>query len=216
MNPFGSGAKIAGYILAGGESRRFNCAIKGLQPLNEKPMIQHVIERFEPQVDSLTINSHFIEYTQFELATVGEKNTFKGPLSGLLHCMQHMHDYYPSAEWLAIVPCDAPFLPKDMISLLTDSNDNEHNNYRAQCFSYANELQPTFSIWHKDLLNDLQATVVEQQWGGLKIFLKHLSEHVDDAVNVVEYAQQTINPFFNINSEKDLSEAHKILKKNLS
>lgn len=205
INHIEKDAKLVGYILAGGESRRFNYEIKGLAPLGGKAMIEHVIERFKPQVDYLNINSHFIEYSQFGFPTLGETNNFLGPLSGLFHCMQHMHDYYPSAEWLVLTPCDAPFMPKNMTKRLM-----QNNSYRAQCFSYEGELQPTFSIWHKDLLDDLRAAFKMHQWGGLKIFLEHLG----DAVNVVEYPQQTINPFFNINSEKDRIEAEKILKKN--
>lgn len=201
-----SNAEIVGYILAGGESRRFNLEIKGLKLLNDKPMIQHVIERFRPQVDCLNINSHFIEYSQFGFPTVGEADNFLGPLSGLFRCMQHMNDYYPSAKWLVLSPCDAPFLPKNMVNLLTK------NDHVAQCFSYEGELQPTFSIWHKDLLSDLQKAIKVHQWGGLKIFLEHLG----NAVNVVEYPHQATNPFFNINSENDLVEAEKILKKNSS
>jgi len=198
--------KIVGYILAGGESRRFNYESKGLKPLKTSqkvPMIEYVIQRFSPQVDALNINSHFPEYASFGCPIVGDAHTFLGPLSGLYNCMQHMTTYYPSAEWLAIAPCDAPFMPNDMIQLLS----SDANNYQAQCFQYGGQLQPTFSIWHRDLFDQLETAVKKHQWGGLKIFLQSLG----DTVNVVEYPQQTINPFFNINSEQDRVQAEQIL-----
>ena len=54
--------KITGILLAGGQGRRMGGVDKGLQLLRGKPMAQHVIERFAPQVDELLINAnHNIE-----------------------------------------------------------------------------------------------------------------------------------------------------------
>ena len=41
---------ISAVILAGGKARRMNGADKGLQLLQNKPLISHVIERLQPQV----------------------------------------------------------------------------------------------------------------------------------------------------------------------
>ena len=47
---------ISAVILAGGKARRMNGADKGLQLLQNKPLISHVIERLQPQVVDISIN----------------------------------------------------------------------------------------------------------------------------------------------------------------
>lgn len=217
--------QIIGYILAGGQSSRFDHQIKGLVPLEGKPLIQHAIDRLKSQVDELIINSHFTEYETLGLPIVPDHNEFLGPLFGVYHCMQHQRTHYPEADWVAIAPCDAPFVPTDMIELLISSNskhssnkDCHENTYLAQCLSYESHIQPTFSIWHRDVFDLLEAAIKEQQWGGLKIFLRSLStsdgaiDVTNEPVNIIEYPKQDINPFFNVNSQQGLDEAVELLK----
>ena len=49
---------ITGVILAGGLGRRMGGVDKGLQLLNGRPLVSHVIERLAPQVDELLINAN--------------------------------------------------------------------------------------------------------------------------------------------------------------
>ena len=44
---------ITGLILAGGRGMRMGGVDKGLQTLQGKPMIAHVIQRLQPQVDRI-------------------------------------------------------------------------------------------------------------------------------------------------------------------
>ena len=197
-------ANVVAYILAGGESRRFNCQIKGLQRLQNKPLIQHVITRLEPQVSTININSHFDEYAQFGFPLVPDFNDkFMGPLAGLLASMQHLNTYHPEIEWLMIVPCDSPLLPHDLVFHLSQNSDH----YQACCIEYQKQLQPPFSLWHKSLIEKLEDAVMHKQWGGLKAFINSL-EH---KVNIIEYPEQDNDPFININSSDDLQQLEHFL-----
>jgi molybdopterin-guanine dinucleotide biosynthesis protein A len=49
---------ITGLILAGGLSTRMGGRDKGLQLLEGRPMITHIIERLQPQVGPLLINAN--------------------------------------------------------------------------------------------------------------------------------------------------------------
>jgi molybdopterin-guanine dinucleotide biosynthesis protein A len=49
--------RIAGLILAGGESRRMGTD-KALVTLSGRPMIEHVIARLGPQVEALAISAN--------------------------------------------------------------------------------------------------------------------------------------------------------------
>ena len=46
---------ISAVILAGGKARRMAGKDKGLQLLQGKPLIQHVIERVQPQISDIAI-----------------------------------------------------------------------------------------------------------------------------------------------------------------
>ena len=44
---------VSGLVLAGGQGSRMGGVDKGLQPFRGKPMVAHVLERLEPQVDEV-------------------------------------------------------------------------------------------------------------------------------------------------------------------
>lgn len=48
---------ILGAILAGGKSSRFGCD-KALALVHNKPLMQHAIDRLEPQVDAIVCCGH--------------------------------------------------------------------------------------------------------------------------------------------------------------
>ena len=50
--------QITGLILAGGRGSRMGSIDKGLAPLGNQPMVQHVIDRLKPQVQRLLINAN--------------------------------------------------------------------------------------------------------------------------------------------------------------
>ena len=197
--------KIAAYILAGGQSQRFSGEVKALQMLNGKTLLDHIIDRLSDQIDSLHINTHLNGFESYHLPIVSDdsNNLYNGPLSGLLACMQHMHTQLPKKDWLLITPCDAPYLPTDLVIYLSKNL----TNHKAACVSYENHLQPTFSIWHKSLLTQIDAAVNKKKWGGLKILIQHLKANV----KIVEYPLQTINPFMNINTKEELNQAELLL-----
>lgn len=89
---------------------------KGLQPLHGRPLIQHVIERLRPQLDSVLINANqnLERYAEFGCPVVPDRIAgFAGPLAGLdagLHAT--------NAPFIVTVPCDSPFLPPDLVARL--------------------------------------------------------------------------------------------------
>ena len=50
--------KITGLVLAGGRGSRMGSVDKGLQHFKGKPMVVHVLARFQPQVDEILINAN--------------------------------------------------------------------------------------------------------------------------------------------------------------
>jgi molybdopterin-guanine dinucleotide biosynthesis protein A len=94
---------------------------KGLQPLQGKPLLQHVIERLSPQVDRLLINANqnIERYQAFGCPVLADRiGGFAGPLAGL-DAGLHATD----APLLVTVPCDSPFLPHDLVTRLAAARD---------------------------------------------------------------------------------------------
>ena len=100
---------ISAVILAGGKARRMNGADKGLQLLQNKPLISHVIERLQPQVIDISINAnrHHTEYAQWGFPVFSDElPDFQGPLSGMLTALEKA-----KTDFVLFVPCDSPYFP---------------------------------------------------------------------------------------------------------
>ena len=112
----GSTQDITGLILAGGKSSRMGGLDKALLPLLDRLMIEWVIDRFRPQVDSLMVNSNSDDkrFSALGYPVFGDLITgHRGPLAGL-----HASMARAQTPLLACVPCDAPLLPVDLVSRL--------------------------------------------------------------------------------------------------
>ena len=108
---------ITGIILAGGASRRMDGKDKAWLSYKGKPLIKHVIERIEPQVDELILSySQYPEkYQSLPYACYRDyKLGFQGPLTGILSCCR-----YISTPLVFVVPCDVPFIPINIIQRLS-------------------------------------------------------------------------------------------------
>lgn len=118
--------QIDAVILAGGMARRMGGDDKGLVELNGKAMIEHTIERIKPQVKEILINANRNQtrYAEFGFTVLSDEHTgFLGPLAGMIAAMGHTQ-----ADYLLVVPCDCPLLPRDLVARLLasiEANDAE-------------------------------------------------------------------------------------------
>ena len=159
---------IAGAILAGGRSRRMGGTPKALLELDGRTMLEHVLERFAPQVGRivLSVERPAPEWARFGLVQVGDPVPgFHGPLAGLCAALEAIEN---DADWLALVPCDAPFLPRDLVQRLSAHESAAD----AVVVRLDGILQPTFSLWRCRLAEDLRHAVLEAHMGGFRQFLK--------------------------------------------
>ena len=75
---------ITGVILAGGQARRMKGQDKGLILFNGKPLIEYVIEVFNPQVGKLIINANrnHDKYSQYGFEVISDEYpNYCGPLA---------------------------------------------------------------------------------------------------------------------------------------
>ena len=154
---------VTGLILAGGLGRRMGGVDKGLQPLNGKPMVACVLERLEPQVDALLINANQNQdvYRDFGHSVIADRiGGFAGPLAGL-----HAGLTVCTTPLLLTVPCDAPFLPRDLVVRLHDGLLQQRGAALAVVRS-GGRLQPVFALVRRETLQNLSAFLAG---GGRKV-----------------------------------------------
>jgi molybdopterin-guanine dinucleotide biosynthesis protein A len=107
---------VTGLVLAGGRGARMGGLDKGLQAWHGRPLAAHVVARLAPQVASVMISANRNAAAYAALAArvlADEQPGFPGPLAGILAGLRAA-----PTPWLAVVPCDAPRLPADLVARL--------------------------------------------------------------------------------------------------
>ena len=185
--------KITCILLAGGQGRRMGGVDKGLQLLRGKPMAQHVIERFAPQVEELLINANqnIVQYQELGYRVIPDAiGGFVGPLAGL-------HRGLSEATHPLVVtsPCDSPFLPLDLVAQLKAALDA--NNAELAVAKTGDQPHPVFSLCRTSVIPSLTAFL---ESGGRKIDLWYSQLKVVE----VQFAEEAA--FRNINTREELSQ----------
>ncbi len=108
--------RVAAVILAGGQGSRMGGVDKGLIDYRGRPLIEWALDVLRPQVDEVVIsaNRNLETYAAYGPRVLPDTlPDFPGPLAGVLVAMQSV-----TADWLAVVPCDSPHLPSDLVARL--------------------------------------------------------------------------------------------------
>lgn len=182
--------KILGLILAGGRATRMGGADKGLKRFAGEPLALRAWKRLAPQADGvfLSANRSFDEYRTVmppEVPILKDlREGFPGPLAGLEAALVSVPEAKRSETWVATVPCDCPFFPKDLIARLRAAAEAAGKPALA---SAGGNLQPSFMLIRADALPSLQAFLdadghrlrawllslgaVPVEWGNARAFL---------------------------------------------
>ncbi len=193
--------KIIGAIIAGGRSSRMGGREKAFLELASKPVILHVIEQFEPQVDQLVINANGdpARFSEFGLDILPDALTsLTTPLAGLHAALKFTKSV--AAEVLVTVPSDTPFLPFNLAVKLLEkavvrgaaiaaSGDQEHYIIGA---------------WKTELLDDLESAIARDNLFRVKDWVNRAS------AQRVAWPVEPYDPFFNVNAPEDLRIAEQI------
>jgi molybdenum cofactor guanylyltransferase len=188
---------ILGAVIAGGKSTRMGSE-KALLKLGSKTLILHVVNRLLPQVDDAMINANGdtkrLEF--LELDIVPDIDTeLETPLAGL-----HAALTYASQEdfdAVVTVPCDTPFLPRDLVEKLAGTKAAIANSKGQDHF--------LTGFWPTKLLPQLEKAMAT-------------SNRVHDWVKSsgaakVNWRADVYDPFMNINTPADLKVALQLLPK---
>lgn len=194
--------EIGGVVLAGGRASRMDYRDKALQRLGGKPLLAHVIEHAEPQVEQLllSVNHNAQLYESFRLPIVPDSDrSYHGPLLGIYSAMRWYRDR-PESEikYLACFAADVPVFPLTVIDELARALGD--SDKRAAYVIHRGQIQPLFSLWHLSLMETIGAAIEAGLYGPKLIF-----ESVD-ATGVSCDSSEPMD-FFNINSSDELEAA---------
>ncbi len=184
---------VTGLILAGGKGIRMGGVDKGLQGFRGKRLVDHVYERFAPQVGGIIINANqnHDEYRSFGVRVVSDAiGGFAGPLAGL-----HAGLSVSKRPFLASVPCDSPFLPADLVERLYKRIDEAGAELAVA--KTGEQPHPVFSLMRRTVLDHLTDFL---KGGGRKIDAWYAT------LSVVEVAfDDEAEAFSNINTLEELA-----------
>ncbi len=132
-----------------------------------------------------------------------ETPTYEGPLAGVLAGLRWAAAPSSRPSHLLTVPVDLPFLPPDLVPRLTDQIDHPD----TLVFAWGSEGgAPLCALWPLSVTERLVAFLAEGSNRRVKSFIS--GERTESVVfETVEIEGRAIDPFFNINTPDDLTEA---------
>ncbi len=197
---------VDAVILAAGRSSRMGSVNKVQAVLAGRSLLNHVIDRLAPQVDQLVINGDAGTCGESDYPLVEDAlDGFQGPLMGLYSALSSAKssDKLGQATYLMMVPCDGPFIPNNLVAELHQQILEQDAD--VACIRYQGFAQPTFSLWHKRVAPAVKEALLVKKYGGFKPLLADLN------ATYLDWPEQSVSPFFNINTVDDLAEAEGLL-----
>ena len=195
---------IVGTLLAGGLSRRMGGGDKNLLQLFGKSILRHVVEKTEPQVDTLILNANgdANRFSEFGLPVVRDViEGYAGPLAGILTGLHWASENVPTCQWVATFATDAPFVPKNLVAKLLQSIEVE--GVDMACAISNDRTHPPFALWPVRLKDQLRAAMVDEEMRKIDLWTARYK------IAHVPFLVDGIDPFFNINKPDHLEEAER-------
>jgi len=145
--------RMAGAILAGGESRRFGSP-KAFAKQNGVYFFQRAVEALRPFVQELYIVSHptlvarFQQETNEKVIVDEEKYRGQGPLAGIYTVMKQTE-----ADWVFVLPCDMPYMRASTIGNMVSYIDASFDIVVSAHFG---RVQPLVGAYHRRVIGDIE------------------------------------------------------------
>jgi molybdenum cofactor guanylyltransferase len=193
-----------GLVLAGGLARRMGGGDKGLIRIGRETILERALARLGPQCAGMVINANGdpARFAAFRLAVVADDvEGFAGPLAGILAGLDWLAANAPAVGWLASVPGDCPFLPRNLVPRLHAARAAA--GVPLACAKSGDWRHPVVGLWPVSLRADLRRAVVSE---GLRKIEVWTARH---GVALAEWPAEPVDPFFNVNTPEDAVQAQR-------
>jgi molybdenum cofactor guanylyltransferase len=207
--PFPSPAYLPtlGLVLAGGLARRMGGGDKALIEIGGTTILDRVIARLKPAVAGLILNANgdLDRFARYGLPIVPDSvPDFAGPLAGILAGLDWAAKHAPETAWIASVPGDCPFLPRDVVPRLHAARAAAGTP--LACARSGDWRHPVVGLWPLALRDDLRRALLEE---GLRKIEVWTARH---GIAIAEWPATPVDPFFNVNTPDDAAAAERLAR----
>ena len=185
--------QYTGVILAGGKSSRMG-SNKAFSKLNNKSLIEYLIEVFKEQNYEIIISGNKLEYGFLNYPVIEDNFKNIGPLASIESGLKAA-----TCQKIIFSSCDTPFIDSSFLKCL----EQESSNYEVVVPVYKNFWQPMNALYSKK--NHLLA---------LELINKGQA-YPKDLIRKTKFKELHYNndkTFFNINTLADLEKAQQFFK----
>jgi len=197
-----SGPSTLGLVLAGGLARRMGGGDKARIRVGGRTILERVLACMSPQCDRLIINANGdpARFADTHLPVVADSvPDFAGPLAGILAGLDWAAANTPQTEWIASVPGDCPFLPKNLLVKLHEARLAAGTP--LACARSGEWRHPVVALWSVALREDLRRALIDEGLHKIEIWT---ARH---GVGIADWPVQPADPFFNVNTPEDAARA---------
>jgi len=198
-----------GLVLAGGRATRMGGGDKTLLKVGGTTILERVLARIRPHCTAIVLNANGdpSRFAAFGFPVVADEvPDFAGPLAGILAGLEWAARTHPAIEWIASVPGDCPFLPRDLIPRLHEARIAEAK--KLACTRSGEWRHPVVALWPVALRADLRHALFDEDLHKIELFTGRYG------VAVAEWPDRPVDPFMNVNTPEDLAAAADIAAQN--
>jgi molybdopterin-guanine dinucleotide biosynthesis protein A len=194
-----------GLVLAGGLARRMGGGDKPRTMIGGQTILSRVIDRLTLQCTRLILNANGdpARFADTKLPVIADDvPDFAGPLAGVLAGLDWAATNAPGIEYVASVPGDCPFLPRDLVARLHQARADA--GQPLACASSGQWRHPVVALWPVALRDDLRRALTQD---GLRKIEVWTARH---GVALAGWPAEPVDPFFNVNTPEDVAAADRL------
>jgi molybdopterin-guanine dinucleotide biosynthesis protein A len=187
--------KVLGAVIAGGQSRRMGGEEKAFLALGGVVLIERVMSRIAPQVDSVVINANGdpVRFSLMDCPVIADTMACGTPLAGLHAVLSHGRAN--GFDAVLTVPSDSPFLPLNLVARLLDAGARTG----AAVGSSGGQTHHLTGLWSTAMAGKLEELLLARK-------LRRMMDLADVfEIAVADWDTEPVDPFLNINTPEDLA-----------
>ena len=195
---------ILGTVLAGGKSQRFG-EDKSQASLSNKLLIDYVLSEIIDQFEEiLVVSNNSIKFnTSKKITKIEDYKKGLGPLGGVLSAMKWIKTNNREYTWIATFPVDTPFFKEEIFKdFIKKINLNESDLFFIKSNNTRHNI---FGLWSIKLLDKLEKDL-DRGERKVELWANNIG------VKIINMKFSSKDPFFNINTKKDLEKAKELLE----
>jgi molybdopterin-guanine dinucleotide biosynthesis protein A len=180
---------------------------KALIEIGGTTILDRVIARLSPAVTRLVLNANGdpARFARYNLPVIPDSvPDFAGPLAGILAGLDWAAAHAPEVAWVASVPGDCPFLPRDVVPRLHAVRTAAGTP--LACARSGDWRHPVVGLWPLALRDDLRRALLDEGLHKIEVWT---ARH---GIAIAEWPATPVDPFFNVNTPDDAAAAERLAR----